>query len=103
MVEVWKANSILDRLVCGINQRCGKDKRKEIKKSALDFGSYSRYGCQDKKGMEKQHGVNIIAMKVQIECLRMWLGKGRGSGKSRDGNECVQRDAMLHVTDVVEK
>ena len=40
-----------------------------------------RYGCQDKKGMENQHGVNIMAMEVQTEMAldvageRSWVGE----------------------------
>ena len=28
---------------------------------------WQMYGCQDKKGMENQHGVNIMALEVQTE------------------------------------
>ncbi|GJQ95488.1 zinc finger CCCH domain-containing protein 14 [Tanacetum coccineum] len=31
-----------------------------------------RYGCQDKRRMEKQHGVNIMAVEVQIGWLWTW-------------------------------
>ncbi|GKG01657.1 hypothetical protein Tco_0306362, partial [Tanacetum coccineum] len=50
--------------------------------------------------MEKQHGVNIMAVEVQIVWLWTWPGGGREFGRSRDGSERVQRDAMLHVTGV---
>ncbi|GJX99496.1 hypothetical protein Tco_0356515 [Tanacetum coccineum] len=60
-----------------------------------------RYGYQDKKIMEKQHGVNIMAVEVQIGWLWTWPRGGRESGISQDGNERLPRDAMLHVTSVV--
>ena len=51
--------------------------------------------------MDKQHGMNIMAVEVQIRWLWIWSGRGCESGKSRDGNEHAQRDAMVHVTCVV--
>lgn len=58
------------------------------------------YDCQDMRVMNKQDGVNIMAVKVQIKWLWMWSGRGREFWKSRDGNERVQRDVMLHVSSV---
>ncbi|GJW37768.1 ribonuclease H-like domain-containing protein [Tanacetum coccineum] len=58
LVEVLKAYSIFDRNVCVIDRRRGKDERKEIKAGGFEF----RCGRQDKKRMEKQHGVNIMAV-----------------------------------------
>ncbi|GJW58694.1 hypothetical protein Tco_0105425 [Tanacetum coccineum] len=34
-----------------------------------------RCGCQDKKRMKKQHGVNIMEVKVQIGWFWTWTGK----------------------------
>ncbi|GJU64905.1 hypothetical protein Tco_1246740 [Tanacetum coccineum] len=56
--------------------RVGKEKAVEESHEIALIGK-GRYGCQDKKGMEKQHGANIMAVEVQIG------------------------DAMLHVTCVV--
>ncbi|GJT45267.1 hypothetical protein Tco_0953982 [Tanacetum coccineum] len=39
LVEVLKAYSILDRNVCVIDRRRGKDERKEIKAGGFEFGS----------------------------------------------------------------
>ncbi|GKE86784.1 hypothetical protein Tco_1560526, partial [Tanacetum coccineum] len=85
-----------------INKRCGKDEREEIKAMTLSSvrvagikdgkgGGYlvflmggrisqnsidrKRCGCQDKKTMENQHGVNIMAFEVQIGWLWTWPGK----------------------------
>ncbi|CAI9289486.1 unnamed protein product [Lactuca saligna] len=59
------------------------------------------YDCQVKKGMDKQHGVNIMAVEVQIGWLWIWPGRGCESGKSQDGNERIERDLMVHVMCVV--
>ncbi|GJW09300.1 hypothetical protein Tco_1575127 [Tanacetum coccineum] len=42
-----------------------------------------RYGCQVKKGLEKQHGANIMVLGI--------AGRGRGSMRGRDGNEQSNR------------
>nr|GEV64385.1 hypothetical protein [Tanacetum cinerariifolium] len=54
-----------------------------------DFGRYRGRGRKSGKsrGIEKQHGVNIIAVKVQIGWLWTWPGGGRESERSRDGSE----------------
>ncbi|GJV93230.1 hypothetical protein Tco_1541043 [Tanacetum coccineum] len=103
VVEVLKADSSLMVLFVGINQRCGKRQAVEIKEVALSSESCcgvvvdgrggghlvfliggrisrnnidrQRYGCQDKKGMEKQHGVRIMAVEVQIRWLWTWPGR----------------------------
>ncbi|GKA12016.1 hypothetical protein Tco_0691562 [Tanacetum coccineum] len=93
-----ETGSILDQNVCVINRRREKDERKA---GGFEFGSCCGYGYQDKKIMEKQHGVNIMAVEVQIGWLWTWQGGGRDSEISRDGNEHLPRDAMLHVTSVV--
>lgn len=62
-----------------------------------------RYGCQDKKRVEKLHGMTLWRWKFKSGGFGCGRGRGRGSGKSRDGNERVQRDAMLHVTGVAIK
>ncbi|GJQ92683.1 hypothetical protein Tco_0003822 [Tanacetum coccineum] len=41
---------------------------------------------------QKQHGVNIMVMEVQIKWLRMWPKRGRGSEKSQDGVELITLD-----------
>lgn len=50
------------------------------------------------KRMEKQHGVDITAVEVQVGWLWTWPGRGRWSGRSHDVNE---RYAMVYVTGVV--
>ncbi|GJU02529.1 hypothetical protein Tco_1112867, partial [Tanacetum coccineum] len=73
--------STFEQHVCVINRRRGKDEWKEIKAGGFEFGSCCGYGCQDKKGMEKQHGVNIMAVEVQIGWLWTWPNKHKtGSG-----------------------
>ena len=59
------------------------------------------YGCQHKSGTEKQHGVNIMALEFKSGGFGCGQGRGRRSVKSQDVNERFQRDAMLHVTSVV--
>ncbi|GKA12021.1 hypothetical protein Tco_0691567 [Tanacetum coccineum] len=87
MTEDGKGNGNLVFLISG-----------RISRNSIDR---QRCGCQDKKIMEKQHGVNIMAVEVQIGWLWTWPGGGRESGISRDGNERLPRDAMLHFTSVV--
>ncbi|CAI9284618.1 unnamed protein product [Lactuca saligna] len=41
-----------------------------------------RYGFQDKKGIDKQHCVDIMAVEIQIGWLWIWLGRDRESGKN---------------------
>ena len=53
--------------------------------------------------MEKQHGVDIMTVEIQIEWLWIWPERGRESGKSLDGNERIQRDVMLRVLRTIKK
>ncbi|GJZ53265.1 hypothetical protein Tco_0608150 [Tanacetum coccineum] len=61
-----------------------------------------RCGCQDKKRMENQHGVNNMALEVQIGWLRTWPGKRSWVREESNGNERVQRDAMVGCPGKVE-
>lgn len=54
--------------------------------------------------MENQHGVNIVVLEVQTEmALDVAEEEVVDPWKGRDGNERLQRDAMLHLTSVVNK
>ncbi|GKC08689.1 hypothetical protein Tco_1000299 [Tanacetum coccineum] len=79
-----------------VENRDGSKRRRSREQS--DMVVKGKYGVD--WGMEKHHCVNIMAVEVQIGWLWTWPGGGRESGRSRDGSERVQRDAMLHVTGV---
>ena len=53
-----------------------------------------RNGCQEKSGIEKQYGVNIMALEFKSDGFGCGQGRGRRSVKSQDVNERFQRDAM---------
>ena len=61
-----------------------------------------RYGCQDNNGMEKQHGVNIMAMEVQIGMTLDVTGEEVvGPGRVEMVMNVSGIKAMLNVTSVV--
>ncbi|GKE21287.1 hypothetical protein Tco_1432799, partial [Tanacetum coccineum] len=90
-VEVLKADSILDGLVCGINQRCGKDKREEIKAGMV---------VKTRREWRNNTVLGLWRWKFKSGGFGHGRGGARESGRSRDGNERIQRDAMLHVIGV---
>ncbi|GKD96744.1 hypothetical protein Tco_1380641 [Tanacetum coccineum] len=102
-----RTGSILDHLFVGLTKGAEKTSGRKSKQWALSSvrvaGIRRRCGCQDKKRMEKQHGVNIMAVEVQIGWLWMWLGRrsddfecDRGGGRcprkveNRDGSKVIK-------------
>ncbi|GKD33577.1 hypothetical protein Tco_1249086, partial [Tanacetum coccineum] len=72
MTEDGKGGFILMKVSVIKPKAAKKTSRIEIKAGGFEFGSCCGYGCQDKRRREKQHGVNIMAVEVQIGWLWTW-------------------------------
>ncbi|GJY57080.1 retrovirus-related pol polyprotein from transposon TNT 1-94 [Tanacetum coccineum] len=87
-VEVFKAYSILDRLVVGLTKGAYETSGRKSKQKGMVV--------KTRREWRNNTVLTLWRWKFKSGGFGRGRGGGRGSGKSRDGNERVQRDAMLH-------
>ncbi|GKE25590.1 hypothetical protein Tco_1440974 [Tanacetum coccineum] len=88
LVEVFKAYSILDRLVVGLTKGAYETSGRKSKQKGMVV--------KTRREWRNNTVLTLWRWKFKSGGFGRGRGGGRGSGKSRDGNERVQRDAMLH-------